>query len=325
MPTTPDPQWVNQYDTPTLGLIIYIQGVPADPDGGAVTVMMIDNGTRNTLFLRPATRADAGSYQIALTSADTVMPGDYTLRWNFTANGVADYYETGIEVGVFSPDYAALSVDMQDIIEQSWNRFEDLFDSPFGGPNLQTYRQTHFTRNRLAQLLRIAVGRLNTISQPYMTYTVDGNGGAVFPIAQWGPLLEKALYVETLKHLRRSYLEQPALMGGDVTRVDRRDYFDRWGQVLQEEEADLKNQLDTFKIRNMFLGKPQVLVGGGVFGRYGPTRYAGSAAARPRFLWQAFYSVLIFVGMIGACLTFPQNPSQTIPQPIHSMVSMQHQ
>lgn len=284
-----DPRWVNQYDTPTLGLVVYIQGTAADPDANTITVTMTSDTTGVVIFSRAATRQAVGTYEVALVSSETAQPDEYTLKWAYTVGGTADYVNTQITIGEFSPDYASLSSDMQDLIELSWNRFEDLFDSPFGGPNLQTYRQTHFTRNRLAQLLRIAVGRLNTVSQPYMTYTVDGNGGAVFPIAQWGPLLEKALYVETLKHLRRSYLEQPALMGGDVTRVDRRDYFDRWGQVLQEEEADLKNQLDTFKIRNMFLGKPQVLVGGGVFGRYGPTRYAGSAAARPRFIWQQFY------------------------------------
>lgn len=286
---TQDARWVNQYDTPTLGLTVYVQGQPADPDANAITVVMTNEKTGVQLFSRPAIRQAVGTYEIALTSGDTADPSNYALRWSYTISGTADFVETEIQVGEFSPEYAALSEDMRDLIELTWNRFEDLFDSPFGGPNLQTYRQTHFTRNRVAQLLRLAVGVLNTAAQPYMTYTVDGQGGATFPLAQWGALLEKALYVEVLKHLRRSYLEQPQLMGEAVTRVDRRDYFDRWGQILQEEKAELKSEMDTFKIRNMFLGKPQVLVGGGVFGRYGPTRYAGSAAARPRFLWSQFY------------------------------------
>lgn len=289
MPATPDSRWVNQYDTPTLGLIVYIQGVPADPDNNAVTVTMTDNNTESILFTRPAARADVGAYQLALTSADTGQAGSFTLRWEYVSGGVADYYDTVIEIGVFSPDYAALPADMQDIIEQSWNRFEDLFDSVDGGPHLQTYRQTHFTRNRIAQLLRIALGRLNTVSQPYQTFTVDGNGGAEFPVAQWGALLERALYVEVIKHLRRSYVEQPMLQGGEVTRHDRRDYLQRWGEILADEEDDLKGQLDTYKISYMMMGRPAVLVSGGVFGRYGPTRYAGSLAARPRFLWQRFY------------------------------------
>jgi hypothetical protein len=175
---------------------------------------------------------------------------------------------------------------MKSIVDDTWIKFADLFDSPEGGPNLQTYYQTHFSRNRIAQLLKTAVGLLNTTAQPFQSYSIDVPGQ--FPIQQWGPLLGQALYVEVLKHLIRSYVEQPAFVGGSVTRLDRRDYMDRWQSVLDEERKQLKSQLDIFKISNMGLGKPKVLVSGGVYGRYGPTRFAGSVAARPRY-WSRFY------------------------------------
>jgi hypothetical protein len=145
--------------------------------------------------------------------------------------------------------------------------------------------QSNFGRNRLAQLLRIAVGRLNTAAQPYQTYTIDGDGGASFPVQQWGSLLESALYVECLRHLMRSYVEQPEVQSGSgVSRLDRRDYMDRWGTVLQDEQQMLKSQLDTFKIAHMGLGTARVLVSGGAYGRWGPTRLPLSEAARPRWL-----------------------------------------
>jgi hypothetical protein len=178
---------------------------------------------------------------------------------------------------------------MKSVIDLTWSRFADLFDSPQGGPNLQTYFQTHYTRGRMADLLRIAVGTLNTVAQPFQTYTVDGVGAALFPIARWGPLLEKSLYIEALKHLIRSYVEQPNFVGsGNVSRLDRRDYMDRWRSVLDMESATFQSQLEHFKIANMGLGRPAVLVAGGVYGKYGPTRLAGSVAARPR-MWTRWY------------------------------------
>lgn len=280
----PDRQWVNQYDPAVLGLVIYVRGQIGDPDSQQVTVTMTNQDTNVTLFTgRTTTRVDTGTYEVQLTSQDTEDTGSYQLQWAYTLSGTPETYLTYVEVGAFAPDYAALAPAMKALAETTWNRFEDLFDSPLGGPNLQVYFQSHFNRNRLAQLLRIAVGLLNTTAQPFQTYTLDGDGGASFPIDQWGALLEKALYCETLKHLVRSYVEQPALQGGEVTRHDRRDYLDRWRSVLQDEREELKTQLDVFKIRSMGLGRPAVLVSGGAYGR-APSgmRYLG-LRGRPRY------------------------------------------
>ena len=281
--TPPDRQYVGQYSNTVLGVVVYVQGTKADPDGQTVSVTMLNETTNMAVFTRNATRADVGTYEVTLNSSETDEVGPYSLTWNYTVSGVAQSEKSFISVEEFSPDYDALAPGMKDIVESVWIRFADLFDSPEGGPNLQTYFQSHFTRGRIAQLLRVAVGILNTRAQPFQTYTIDGDGGASFPIDRWGPLVEQALYVEVIKHLRRSYVEQPMFMGGEVTRLDRRDYLDRWGQILADEQDLLKSQLDVFKISNMGLGKPAVLVGGGVYGRFGPTRYAGGLPGRPRF------------------------------------------
>jgi hypothetical protein len=283
-----DPQYINQYGTDVLALQVIIGGVDADPDGESITVTMTNQDTLVVAFTQTATRTAVGQYQIQLTPTQSGVPGNYTIAWSYTINGTPVVYDTYITIGPYSATYDALVPAMQQIINSVWMRFADLFDSPAGGPNLQTYYQTRFNRGRLADLLRVACGRLNTAAQPFMTYTIDGDGGATFPVQMWGPLLEQALFVEAVKHLRRSYLEQPDLMGGEVTRLDRQQYFNRWGEILQEEQANLTQQLDVFKIRNMTLGQPRVLVSSGIYGRYGPTRYsAGMAAARGSFLWAA--------------------------------------
>lgn len=280
-------QYVSQYATDTLGLSVVRVGVPADVDD-TMSVSMLREADGTQVFQRDATHVSTGLYETALSSAESAEPGNYTVVWIYSLDGVGQEYRTYLVIGQAEPAYDALIAPLKDMVDTTWIRFADLFDSPAGGPNLMTYFQTHYTRGRLAQLMRIAVGTLNTIAQPYQTYTVDGDGGAAFPVAKWGPLLERSLYVEALKHLIRSYVEQPMFVGGSVTRLDRRDYMDRWRSVLADEEPTFRQQLEVFKIANMGMGRPAVLVSGGVYGRYGPTRVAGSVAARPR-MWTRWY------------------------------------
>lgn len=284
----PDRQYISQYAQDFLSFAISSAGTLVDPDSNVVMVTCSNVDTEQVAFSRPAARVATGQYQVNLASQETSVPGNYTARAQYTISGAAEAYEGLFQIGKSAPPYDVLTADMKGIVESVWARFSDLFDSPLGGPNLQTYFQTKFDRGRMAQLMRVAVGRLNTVAQPFQTYSIDGDGGGTFPVAQWGALLERATYVEVIKHLRRSYVEQPELMGGAVTRLDRRDYMQRWGDILQDEEDDLKGQLDSFKISNMGLGKPSVLVSGGVYGRWAPTRLVGSAAARGIFFSRGF-------------------------------------
>lgn len=284
-------QYISQFGTDVLGLALKPGGVDRDADGD-VTITFVREATETdaavTVFSRVASHVALGMYETALTSEETSVPGLYTVVWTYTMLTQAQEYRTYVEVGSSAPAYDRLSWEMKDIVDTTWVRFADLFDSPGGGPNLMTYFQTNYGRERLAELLKIAVGTLNTVAQPFQTYTIDGVGGSTFPVEKWGPLLERSLYIEAVKHLVRSYVEQPMFVGGSVTRLDRRDYMDRWRSILQDEERTFERQLEVFKIANMGLGKAAVLVSGGAYGRYGPTRLAGSVAARPR-MWTRWY------------------------------------
>lgn len=284
-----DRQYVSRYRAVTFGLQVMREGTPGDADGAVTATVLVDDDSGTQLFSRAADHDGPGAYSVRLSSKETATPGPYVLVWDYQVQGSDEEWRVWLEVGKTSPAYDVLVDDMQAIIESCWNRFSDLFDFATEGPHLQAYVQANFGRNRLAQLLKIAVGRLNTMAQPFQTYTLDGDGGASFPVAQWGALLESALYVECLRHLMRSYVEQPDVQGGSgVSRLDRRDYMDRWGTVLQSEDEVLKDQLDTFKIAHMGLGQSRVLVSGGVYGRWGPSRVPLSVAARPRIMTRQY-------------------------------------
>lgn len=264
---------------------------PIDADA-AVTFTYFHESQDGTtqVFQRTATHPSTGLYEITLSAEETDQLGNYYGVWSYQMSGTAETYVVYTVVGESNPAYDRLPDAFKEIVDNVWIRFADLFDSPAGGPHLQSYYQSHWSRGRMAQLMGMGLRRINVVSQPYSTYTIDGVGGGVFPVAQWGGLLELSTYVEALRHLRRSYLEQPdAQLSSGVSRLDRTSYFDKWGQLLQDAEADLKGAQDTYKLSQMFLGVPQVLVSGGVYGRFGPTRIAGSVAARPRY-YTRFYA-----------------------------------
>lgn len=295
-------EYLPPFSTSGFGLAIMSQGVPADPDSQQVAVVMVNESDGSTTLSGNATRVTTGQYVVNPTPQQMSVSGNYTVTWTYGILGMSQEYRTYLTIGQSNPEYDSLTPMMQDVVETTLTRFADAFDSPAGGPNLQTYFQTHFDRGRVAQLLRIAVATLNTVAQPYQTYTIDGVGGAVFPMQEWGGLLERALYIECLKHLVRSYVEQPMISSGEnITRADRRDYMDRWRSVLNDEQELFRSQSQTFKIASMGLGRPSVLIGGGVFGRFAPTRAANSIAARPR-MWARFYAFLLIAGGVGAGL-----------------------
>ena len=274
-------RFLSRYSIESASLLVHKVGAVADADANLVTVSMQGIDATAALFSRPATRTSLGTYETLLSSVETSTPGIYEIRWTYAINGVPQVYGALVEVGESSPAYDALDVGFKVVVESVYSRFADLFDSPYGGPHLQVYFQSRFGRGRMAQLLKIAVGRLNNISQPHQTYGLDGPPvGAQFPFARWGALLEQALYIETVKHLIRSYTEQPDAPGVGLARLDRRDYTNRWREVLADEGADLKDQLDVFKIAHMGLGRASVLVSGGAYGSYEQNRMAGPLAAR---------------------------------------------
>lgn len=285
-------RYISQFSPDEFGLMVHAGGTLVDADGpvNAAWDRQNTDGTITSVSTHTATRSDVGTYDVTLSSSDTATPGDYSLNWTWTQMGQAMQYVIYCAVGQANQAYDNLSTELKGVVDDVWIRFADCFDSASGGPNLQMYYQSHWSRGRMAQMMKIGIGRINTVAQPHSTYTIDGVGGSVFPVAQWGALLATATYVEALKHLRRSYVEQPQFMGGgSVTRQDRAYYLDRWGQILDDEQDTLKSELDTFKMSLMSLGKPRVLVSGGVYGRYGPTRVAGSVAARPRY-YARYYS-----------------------------------
>jgi hypothetical protein len=305
-PITPSPslsefQYYSQYSNDPIGIVINVLGVPTNTDNGQCVVAMyplplpgtqLPSGQSPTtpVFMVQATNEAPGVYQTYFTNASASVPGFYRIDWSFTLNGNSQVTSSFIQIGVAAPAYDNLPYIMKQMVEQVWLKISDGYDSPNGGPNLQMWMNSHFGRGRVAQLLYQAIQHLNNISQPQNYYSADGINGGLFPVLQWSGLLNSALTVEVIKHLMRAYVEDPDIQGNVQARMVRRDYLARWGSMLSIEQEELREQRETWKIRQMFQGQPRVMVSGGVFGKFGPIRpIGGSLAAYPNFAYR-FYT-----------------------------------
>lgn len=166
-------------------------------------------------------------------------------------------------------------------IKFAWTRFEDLFDSELGGPWLRDKTLKSFDPTKMAKLLPDAIYYVNYTWQPVTTFNEDS-----FPYEAHTPLAGQALVVASIRHLMRSYVEQPQPVGATISYFDRRDYLQRWGEILKIEKEMLDEWLNLWKMAYMNFGEGALLVGG-----YASGIYRTPAALRTRYpRWPAYYA-----------------------------------
>lgn len=294
--------YVPQGSLNPIGIRINVAGVPTNVDAGTECVISVyavpypattaEVGATmvNPVYTGIATSPSTGIYQMVPASSQALTPGYYRFDWSFTLSNAPIVTSQYVQVGPPSPAYDALQPPYVNAVEQVWLKFADIYDSPYGGPYLTVWYNQHFGRGRVAQLMEQACMHINNSAQPATNYSVTGvaamGGGApLFPLNQWGGLLNTATTIEVLKHLMRSYVEEPAVVGNVTVRMDRRDYLQRWGSMLSDEQDQYNKELAVFKVQSMFNGSPRVLIQGGAFGNYATPRIVGGAvAARPYYM-----------------------------------------
>lgn len=271
----------SMYDVDYLSLDA--SGAPVAADAAPVgSFRRYDNDVQ--VFSRAFTPLpDVGEYRLSLSSAETSTQGLWYILVTYNVATIPQQYRIDIEIpSSSSSEYMQLAAAPRAIVEQTWGRFEDMFDSAVGGPHLKEYSQSSFGRERLAKLLRIAMNRLNSVAQPHQTFSLEGND---FPYTAFSGLLELALYVEAMKHLVRSYAEQPTAQGVQTVRLDRTDYWQRWQTIIKMEEKDLASALAIFKMSVLGLGRSSVLVAGGLYGEWERPMPAGRPRVRQPVGW----------------------------------------
>jgi hypothetical protein len=284
-----------------IGITLNIGGVPTDADTGTpvtvaiyvvpypATTVQVNEDIPSPVYVGAAIWVQTGTYQVDPAATQALTPGYYRFDWSFVLNGAPITTSTYVQIGLPSPSYDALAPAFVNAVENVWLKFADIYDSAYGGPYLTVWYNQHFGRGRVAQLMEQACWHLNNVAQPATTFSVTGispmGGGApLFPINQYAGLLNTATTIEVIKHLMRSYTEEPVVVGNISVRLDRRDYLQRWGSLLADEQDQYNKEVGTYKTQMMFNGQPRVLIQGGAFGSYGVPRYIGSIPARPLYM-----------------------------------------
>lgn len=287
---------IARYSSQILGLVIQglVNGevVSISPDPNSIMLQLdgqTDPNTQNppgdlTLTATESTgimRNTDGTVTYFLQPSQITGYLFITATWSYTVQGSLFNYVDYYQVVDPMPIYESLTQTQQQAVEQTNWMIGDLYDSTEGGPHLMEEFQSKFGYERLAQLLLIACQHLNYTSIPLTYFVIGSQQGQQLP-DKWIGILQWAHYIEVLKHLVRSYTEQPSIEGGpQVAFTNRRDYLQRWQSILQEEEPDFKHAVRMFKRKQLNLGSGAYLVAGGIFGSAeGFFRSSYSATAR---------------------------------------------
>lgn len=286
-PVIHERRFLSLYTIETLGVVVHVNGVPTDADADVtVTLVRTDVDPQVTVFSRTSDHGATGVYEVTLASSETDTPGTYEVRWAFLIGGNAQSIVGYVEIGEAAPAYDALDADHKLIVERVWSHFADAFDSPWGGPFLQVPFQSNMGRARMAELLQSSIDVVNFARQPITDFNLIpvGQPGSKLLPTKWHGVLVKVLEVEVIKHLMRSYVEQPSPVNVGVAYLDRRDYINRWQTMLDIATKELEPLIESLKVSMMFKGG-RVLVAGGVFREVNSRMFD---PARPRY-WFGYY------------------------------------
>lgn len=224
---------------------------------GTLGIQIVD-GIGNTIISRTTSDivehpANSGIYTATLVSPDDV--GSYVIVWDdgagvYTAEELVVTLEQPVPPG---PD--PINIDAAAVVALAWVKVDDCFDSFPGGPHLREKSKTGWDEAKTALLLPYALARIN-YGNPLLSFTQDD-----FPYDTDHIVLTQALVIEIIKHLMRSYVEDPLPMGGgSYAYLSRRDYIERWKVILDQEEAFFTELVRMFRRKYLGLGGVKGLI-----------------------------------------------------------------
>lgn len=257
-------QNININDSADLYAYTFVDNAPVSVDDLLSVLFQIEkpDGTR---ISETGSIEDDGAGHLMFNDTDQV--GEYKVIATFTFTTGRKKSERA-DFDVDDPFTPLIATDAGVIEKLVWDKFEDLFDSRDGGPWLKEMTRNIFDQNKISDFIDDALLEINVYQPPtqfgedlfvQVTRDVDGNIIDVQPNTN-SQILVLGTFLATVRHLMRSYTEQPLPSGGQITYEDRRDYLQRWGTVYQIESQRYDSLLKLWKRQFLSMNQGKVLV-----------------------------------------------------------------
>jgi hypothetical protein len=151
------------------------------------------------------------------------------------------------------------------LADAAWRKIEDCFDGEDEGPWLKEMTLNYFNKEKMESFIAEAMFDINQQNPPTSLAVSnfihdDGTNTNTFVATADLPLAAQGVFICVLRHLIRSYVEQPNPVGAQIAWHDRRDYLQRWQSVLQVELTQYQRMLALYKRQFLGLGQTRVLV-----------------------------------------------------------------
>lgn len=248
---------VNLGDSADLYAYLYDRDQTAIAEADILSVQFIvekPDGSRTTKYGEVQENGDG-----YIKYADTDLPGEYRVVAQFTFSD-GSIKSTRSDFEVYDP-FDPPTPDASELISQLvWRKIQDCFDSADGGPWMKDMTLNVFSPNRIKDFIAESLMDINVYNPPTHlgidTFTQKINNAPNPNLT----ILVQGTFISVVRHLMRSYVEQPNPTGGQITFEDRRDYMQRWGTIYQIEFQHYDHLVKLWKRQFLGLGQTKSLV-----------------------------------------------------------------
>jgi hypothetical protein len=279
--TERDISTVNQGDTADLYAYVFDQDSNPLPAADITSVsFVIQDPTGAKTTTAGSIEADGAGFLRYDTTAKPL--GEYIAMAQFVLDS-GEKRSTRLDFTIVDPFATVVPTRNEVVAQHVWNLLEDCFDSEMGGPWLRDMTLSYFDRGKVEQFIPYALLEVNNTPPSTellvdtfvrIIYDVDGVTPIDAEAEESIPVIALGTLIQVIRHLMRSYVEQPANMGAEVAFEDRRDYLQRWQLILQDLEGEWQRMLALWKRQFYHFGKSSLLVhskAGRVYGQQSPS------------------------------------------------------